>query len=171
MKRVAVGRLSGVFGIRGEIKCRPTVLGANAFAVGKRFAVGGDANARELRCTGARRHHERLLLAFEGVASPEAAREFVGADLFAEVEDVELGPGEYLDADLVGLRLIDESGRELARVVAVLHYPAQDCLVVDPGRALVPLVRAFIRGIDVPAGTIAVSLPTGLLSGDADAGD
>jgi 16S rRNA processing protein RimM len=164
-RRVAVGRLLGVFGIRGELKCRPTAFGADAFAAGRTFALGS-ADGRELRCTGARRHHERLLLAFEGIATPEAARDLVGRDLYADADDVELGADEYLDADLIGLRLIGEDGRELARVTGVRHFPAQDCLVVDPGAALVPLVKAFVRRVDVAGGTIHVSLPDGLIEGD-----
>ncbi len=161
--RVAVGKLTGVFGIRGEIKCKPSTLDNNAFAAGKTFALGSAANAREVRCTGARRHHERLLLAFEGIATPEEARTIVGSELYAERSEPVLASDEYLDRDLVGLRLIDGEGRELARVVGVQHFPAQDCLVVDPGNALVPMVKAFVRHIDIAAGTILVDLPDGLI--------
>ncbi len=161
--QLAVGRLTGVFGIRGELKCKPTALGVDAFVSGRTFAYRSPGGAGELRCTSARRHHERLLLAFEGVGDPDRARAFVGAELFAERAEVELGPDEYLDADLIGLRLIDEEGRELARVVGVEHYPAQDCLVVGPQRALVPLVKAFVRRVDLAAGTIVTTLPEGLL--------
>lgn len=161
--RVAVGKLTGVFGIRGEIKCKPSTLDSNAFAAGKTFALGSAADAREVRCTGARRHHERLLLAFEGIATPEEARTIVGSELYAERSEPVLASDEYLDRDLVGLRLIDGEGRELARVVGVQHFPAQDCLVVDPGNALVPMVKAFVRHIDIAAGTILVDLPDGLI--------
>jgi 16S rRNA processing protein RimM len=161
--RVPVGKLTGVFGIRGEIKCRPTTLDSNAFAAGKTFALGSEPSAREVRCTGARRHHERLLLAFEGIATPEEARTIVGSELYAERIEPELSSDEYLDRDLVGLRLIDAAGRELARVVGVQHFPAQDCLVVEPGNALVPLVKAFIKRVDIAAGTIIVDVPDGLI--------
>jgi 16S rRNA processing protein RimM len=161
--QLGVGRLTGVFGIRGELKCKPTPLGEDAFAAGRTFSYRSATGSGELRCTGARRHHERLLLSFEGIGDPERARAYVGAELFAERARVELGPGEYLDADLIGLRLIDEGGRELAQVVGVEHFPAQDCLVVGPQRALVPLVKAFVRRVDLAAGTIVMSLPEGLL--------
>ena len=161
--RVSVGKLTGVFGIRGEIKCKPSAIDSNAFAAGKTFALGSAPNAREVRCTGARRHHERLLLAFEGIATPEEARTIVGSELYAERSEPELTIDEYLDRDLVGLRLIAADGREVARVVGVQHFPAQDCLIVDPGNALVPLVKAFIRRVDVAAGTILVDLPDGLI--------
>ena len=162
-RRVVAGRLTGVFGIRGELKCLPTLAGAGAFVPGAALWIGDGPGARAVRCRGSRRHHEKLLVAFDGVETPEAARAYTGAEVFAEAPPVELGDGEYLDADLVGLRLIDEAGVEIARVTGVVHYPAQDCLVVDPGGALVPLVKAFVRSIDVAAGTIATTLPEGLL--------
>ena len=161
--QLAVGRLTGVFGIRGELKCKPTALGSDAFEAGRTFGYRSPAGNGELRCTGARRHHERLLLRFEGVGNPEDARAYVGAELFTESAEVELGPDEYLDSDLIGLRLIDERGLELGRVVGVEHYPAQDCLVVGPQRALVPLVKAFVGHVDLSAGTILTTLPEGLL--------
>lgn len=164
-RRVVVGRLTSVFGVRGELKCVPTTFGAGAFAAGRSYALGGAADARELRCVGARKHHEKLVLAFEGIATPEIARALCGAELFADHVVVELGPDEYLDADLVGLRLVDATGRELGEVVGVQHFPAQDCLVVGPQRALVPLVKAFVRTIDLQARTIATTLPEGLLEG------
>lgn len=163
MTRVAVGRLTGIFGIRGELKCVTTAAGAAAVSAGQSFALVHLAGERTVRCRSARRHHARLLLSFEDIDTPEAARSLVGAELFAEREAVPLGPGEYLDADLIGLRLVDAAGHELARVVGVEHFPGQDCLVVEPGRALVPLVKAFVRRIDLAAGTIATTLPEGLL--------
>ncbi|HEX3469012.1 MAG TPA: hypothetical protein VHT05_13120, partial [Candidatus Elarobacter sp.] len=57
----------------------------------------------------------------------------------------------------------------LGEVVAVEHYPAQDVLLVGPQRAMVPLVRAFVRAIDIGARRISVDLPAGLLDPrDAD---
>ncbi len=163
MGHVAVGRLTGVFGLRGELKCKPGSFGDEPFAPGRRLRLGPEPAARELRCADVRRQRDRLLLAFETIDTPEAARSLVGAELFAERRDVALAPGEYFDADLIGLRLIDAGGRERGPVVGIEHFPAQDCLVVGPGRTLVPLVKAFVQGIDLDARTIRMSLPEGLL--------
>lgn len=163
--RGLVGKLTGVFGVRGELKCIPTSLGTSSLAAGRTFTLGCEPGAPELRCIGARRHHARLLVSFEGIASPEVAREFVGRNLYGESVDVALAADEYLDADLVGMRLVDLAERELATVVAVQHFPAQDCLVVGPQHALVPLIKAFVRRIDRVTRTIVVDLPEGLLEG------
>jgi 16S rRNA processing protein RimM len=163
-RRVVIGRLSGVFGVRGEFKFRPTPLGAEAFEAGRTYDIVRGDDVRTLRCRSVRRHHEKLLVAFDGIDTPEQARPIAGCDVRADVAELELGPDEYLDADLVGLRLIDANGGDLGRVVVgVAHYPAQDCLIVDPGRALVPMVKAFLTRIDLETRTISTTLPEGLL--------
>ncbi len=158
-----VGRLGAPFGVRGEIKCRPASFGPEAFAKGRSFRAGSEADARELVCTSVRTHHETLLLSFEGIASPEEARLLTNRELFAAAGDVPLGEGEYLDRDLIDCDLIDPAGAVLGRVVDVQHFPAQDCLVVGPERLFVPFVKAFIRKIDIAARRIHVDLPEGLL--------
>jgi len=163
MKGLPVGKLVGVFGIKGELKCAPNSLGESAIAAGREFAFQADGEGERLRCSSARKHHERLVVGFENISTVERARELVGRELYSEADEIELGPGEYLDRDLIGLRLLDESGRELGAVVDVQHLPAQDCLVIGASRALVPLVRAFSPAVDLAAGTIVMSLPAGLL--------
>jgi 16S rRNA processing protein RimM len=163
VSRIVAGRLAGAFGIRGELKCRPASGSEDAFAAGAVVALGPEPDAPLLRCRSVRRHHERLLVAFDGIDTPEAARALVNRDVYVERESAPLGPDEYLDADLIGMRLVDEADRELGRVSAVHHYPAQDCLVLEPGGAMVPLVKAFVRAVDLEARTIRTSLPPGLL--------
>jgi 16S rRNA processing protein RimM len=161
--RLVAGKLVGVFGVKGELKCVPSSLGADLIVAGRDFACSAEGESERLRCTSARKHHERLVVAFEGVSTVERARALVGHELFSEPDEIKLGPDEYLDRDLIGLRLLDESGRELGTVVGVEHLPAQDCLMIAPNGALVPLVRAFSPAVDLAAGTIVMSLPEGLL--------
>jgi 16S rRNA processing protein RimM len=59
--------------------------------------------------------------------------------------------------------VVDVAGVELGRVTGVEHFPAQDMLLVGPARAMLPLVRAFVRSIDVAARRIVVDVPPGLI--------
>jgi len=111
----------------------------------------------------ARLHKGRPLAAFDGFDDLSAAETLVGATLALDRRDVVLSPGEYLDADLVGCAIVDSDGARLGDVMAVEHFPSQDMLVVGTARALVPLVAAFIRAIDVARKCIVVDLPPGLL--------
>lgn len=164
------GRIAGVFGLRGELKVDPSRIGDDALDVGLALhATLRDGTARALRIRALRRHKGRPLVAFEGIDDATAAEALVGATLAIDREAVELAADEYFDADLVGCTLIDGSGNALGEVVAVEHYPAQDFLLVGPQRAMVPLVRAFVQHVDVPARRITVDLPPGLLdSAQAD---
>jgi 16S rRNA processing protein RimM len=167
--------VAGVFGLRGELKVAPSRIGDAALAVGLEVhARLRDGTSRELRIRALRRHQGRPLVAFDGVDDADAAQQLVGAALAIARDAVELGDGEYFDDDLVGCALVDDGGMALADVVAVEHYPAQDVLVVAPvgtaRRAIVPLVRAFVKAVDVRARRIVVELPPGLLDG-AEADD
>jgi len=156
--------VAGVFGLRGELKVAPSRIGEDSLAAGVDVrAELGDGTSRGLRVRALRRHQGRPLLAFEGVDDADAAQVLVGAALFVDRAVVALGEGEYFDDDLVGCALVDVAGIVLGDVVAVEHYPAQDVLLIGPSRAMVPLVRAFVRGIDVGARRITVDLPPGLL--------
>jgi len=159
---IAIARLTGVFGVRGELKCETTSAGETSLAAGRSYALDREG-ARWVRCGGVRRHQNRSLVSLEEVTTPEAARELVGSELFVDRSEIVLEADEYLDEDLIGLRLLDTGGNELGVVVAVEHLPAADCLVVGAKRSLVPLVSAFIRSIDLAKGEIVADLPAGLL--------
>jgi 16S rRNA processing protein RimM len=82
--------------------------------------------------------------------------------------DVALHENEYFDADLLGCRVIDAAGRDHGAVVDVAHYPSQDMLFVGSRRAMLPLVGAFVRAIDLAGRRIEVDVPPGLLDGEPE---
>jgi 16S rRNA processing protein RimM len=147
---LSAGRIVGVFGLRGECKIEATRLGAAALAVGSLVRVRlADGSQRELRVRATRMHKGRPLAAFDGFDDVAAAAALVGATLALDRSDV--------------CALEDSAGAALGDVVAVEHYPAQDMLVIGPGRTLVPMVRAFVKSIDLGRRRISVDLPPGLL--------
>jgi 16S rRNA processing protein RimM len=158
------GTVAGLFGLRGECKVEASRLGADALAPGLVLhATLRDGRACDVRVESVRFHKGRPLVRFAGYADATAAEALVGARLAVDAAAIELRDGEYLDTDLIGCMLVDESGKELGAVVDVAHHAAQDLLVVGERRAYVPLVRAFVRDVNLRTKRIAVSLPAGLL--------
>lgn len=156
--------MAGVFGLRGELKIDASRIGDDALEAGLTLrATLRDGSSRVLRVRALRRHKGRPLVTFEGVDDATAAEALVGATLGVDRGDVELGAGEYFDDDLVGCTLVDRAGQVLGEVVAVEHYPAQDFLLIGPRRVMVPLVKAFVRSVDVRSRRIEAELPPGLL--------
>ena len=165
---IAAARLAGTFGLQGELKCVPVRGDDSRLIEGAAYALAPEEGASTVTLRAVRRHHGRTIVALDGVTSEEAARRFVGCELFIEAAKLELADGEYLDDDLIGLRIVDDVTRNMLGTVArVQHYPVNDYLVVAETGALIPLVRAFVRAIDLQARTIAVELPAGLLDPSA----
>ncbi len=135
---------------------------------GRTLSPTDDCTERD-RFIAVRRHHTAALdrRASPGHRSGSGAASSVRG-LFVDTGSLELAEGEYLDAALVGLRIVDEGGTLLGTVGHMHHYPAQDCIVLAEGGALIPDGSGVsVRKIDVAAGEITVSLPPGLLDQSA----
>ncbi len=153
-----IGRIAGLFGVRGELKCDPTSAGRALFVPGAQLQCAGEI----VTIKSVREHKGRLLITLGEVHDATAAERFIGATFVASREELDVEPGEYLDVDLVGCAVVDANGRAYGSVERVEHYPANDMLVV--GGRLLPMVGAFIKNIDMKKKEIVVhDLPAGLL--------
>ncbi len=160
MTEIEVGRIAGIFGLRGELKCDPTSAGRTLFSAGAVLRCEGKESSSAIRLTQVRPHKGRLLIRIEGVDDADAAGAFAGAVLYAPRGDVVLNAGEYFDADLVGCTVRGTDDRLYGTVEHVEHYPAGDMLVV--AGHLVPMVGAIVREIDLDARRILIDPPAGL---------
>ena len=109
---------------------------------------------------------------FEGIADRSAAETLARAILWVE-QDTEEETGEddaWYDHQLVGLTVLRD-GVQVGTVARVDHMPAQDLLAVDTesrGEVLVPFVAAIVPSVDLEAGTVTVTPPTGLFEDPED---
>jgi 16S rRNA processing protein RimM len=158
---VTVGRIAGVFGIHGELKCDPTSAGRIVFSPGAELRCARGDDVSTVRVTAVRPHRGRLLIRIAGVENASSAGTYAGALLYAPRDWVELLPGEYLDNDLVGCAVRGKDGTQYGSVERVEHYPASDMLIVS-GR-MVPMVRAIVTEIALERRQIVIDPPEGLL--------
>lgn len=158
---VTVGRIAGVFGIHGELKCDPTSAGRIVFSPGAELSCARGDDVSTVRVTAVRPHRGRLLIRIAGVENASSAGTYAGALLYAPRDWVELLPGEYLDNDLVGCAVRGKDGTQYGSVERVEHYPASDMLIVS-GR-MVPMVRAIVTEIALERRQIVIDPPEGLL--------
>ena len=160
-EELAAGRIAGVFGLRGELKCDPTQAGRIVFSAGAQLRCRRGEESSVVRIATVRPHRGRLLVRFEGVEDATAALAFAGATLYAPRADLEIRPGEYFDADLVGCAVQGADGTQYGTVERVEHYPASDILVV--GGKMIPMVAAIVTSIDPARKTIVIDPPAGLM--------
>jgi 16S rRNA processing protein RimM len=160
MTEIEVGRIAGLFGIRGELKCDPTTAGRIVFSPGAILQCQREETSSPVRLSQVRAHKSRFIIRLEGVDDADAAGAYVGAVLFAPRGAVALNEGEYLDEDLVGCAVHGADETPYGTVERVEHYPASDMLVV--AGHLVPMVRAIVCEIDLDRRRIIIDPPAGL---------
>jgi 16S rRNA processing protein RimM len=150
--RLLIGRVTKAHGLRGEV-----VVDLLSSEPEVRLAPGAvlDTDQGPLTVAGSRPHQGKWLVTFAGVAGREQADALRGRELFGEPLD---DPDALWVHDLVGTAVVDATGTDRGRVVAVVANPADDLLELDGG-ALVPV--GFITGRDA-ADRIIVDVPEGL---------
>jgi 16S rRNA processing protein RimM len=183
---VSIGRLGAPKGVRGDLKVHSHSGESAHFRKLKEVellseSAAAGAAAKKLRVKISRIEGEgpSLTIAFEGYASPEAARVLTGMEIIVPRSAASpLRPNEWYVDDLVGLALVDasEPGRKLAVVRSILEGGAEPWLEVvrlhesgshrgAEGAAIIPFRKEFVGAVDLKAGTIELLLPE-LLSTD-----
>ena len=137
------------------------------FARGSRLDTD-PADAGPLTVAGIKWHSGELLVRFEGVNDRDAAADLRGTWLTVDSATIAppADPDEFRDADLVGLSVRTADGTHVGTVEDVLHS-GQDVLVIkssDGREVMVPFVKPLVPEVDVPAGTLTINPPDGLLS-------
>jgi 16S rRNA processing protein RimM len=148
-----VGHIDRSHGVRGEVVVTLTTDYPERLAAGT--VLSTDAGPLTVRSS--RPHQHRWLVAFEGVASREAAEALRGTTLRAEPID---DPDALWVHDLVGAEVCTPDGRSWGRVRTVVDNPASALLELD-GERLVPIVFVVDDG-QLPE-RVVVDPPAGLL--------
>ncbi len=107
-----------------------------------------------------------LVIKFSEISSPESAEELRGCLISVSREMLPpVDEDEFYLMDLVGFRVLDETGTLLGTVKNVYDYPANDLIEIDyNGKdVLIPLVDEFIRLIEFDEKYLMIQVPEGLL--------
>jgi 16S rRNA processing protein RimM len=144
--RIVIGKVGRPHGIDGAFFVEQASDDARWWKTGATFLAGGTP----VEVVGHRTSSGRPVIKVE----PPVER---GAVL--EVERDRLPPtgdDEWYAFELVGLAVVEESGRRLGTVTAVTPGVANDVLELDSG-VLLPMVEDCVRGVDVEGGRITVA--------------
>jgi 16S rRNA processing protein RimM len=161
-KLVTLGRISGVFGVKGWVKVlsytepRSNVVGYGVWTL---RSHGVD---RRVEVEEGRSHGKQVVAKLRGVEGRDRARELIGADILVGRERLPAcAAGEYYWTDLEGLEVRTVVGEVLGTVDHLLATGSNDVLVLtgQPQR-LIPFVRgSVIREVDLEAGFIVADWP------------
>ncbi len=161
-RRVLLGRIVGVHGVRGEVKLeswtepRLAIFGYSPWLLER-------PSGRFEEVTGARGHVQGkgVVAELPGIVERDAAAALIGVDIWVPRAALPaLAPGAFYQTDLEGLQVVNVAGEPLGRVSHVFGNGAHDVLVThdDAGRQhLIPWIRErYVKAVDLDARRITV---------------
>ena len=140
-EKVIVGRITGVYGVKGWIKVfsytdpMQAIVDYNPWyirAEGRRPDRQNQAAWTRVKLNAGKRHAKTVVAKLEHCNDRDAAMAYIGTEIAIELEQLESlkEKNEYYWRDLIGLRVINQQNIELGVVKSLLETGANDVLVV-----------------------------------------
>lgn len=159
MSKVVLGRVSGLFGVRGWVKVYSHTEPRENIAGYPDWYLQCDGDWQPVRVEQGRRHGKGVVVKLVGIEDRDQAAGLIDCDIAIDRDQLPpLPPGEYYWTDLEGLRVVTLEGTELGRVSHLFATGANDVMVVTGERErLLPFVQPdIIRRVDPEQGLIEV---------------
>ncbi|MDB6061127.1 MAG: ribosome maturation factor RimM [Verrucomicrobiaceae bacterium] len=167
---VVIGRLTGVYGVKGWLKLFSYTDPMENFFGYQRCQIFRQGAWQQLAIADGRQHGKGLVVKLRDVDDRDQAAAFVGCDIVVPAEDLpQLAADDFYWRELEGLQVVvddPERGRLiLGKVNHLLETGANDVLVVkgddqsiDQRERLIPyLPDQVVLKVDLPAQTIVVA--------------
>ncbi len=156
-KRVPLGFISGVHGLKGWIKVHSWTRPREAILNYQPWLVGDEQ--KPLRISEGRLQGKGVVALLPEIVNREQASRLVGLEIAVFREQMpELGTEVYYWADLEGLSVVTKEGAELGHIERMMETGAHDLMVITGERErLIPFVWGqFVISVDLEAGTLVV---------------
>ncbi len=161
-RRVLLGRIVGVHGVRGAVKLesytepRLAIFGYQPWLLER-----GPERFEEVAGAEGHAQGKGIVATLPGVADRDTAAGLAGVNVWIPRGALpKLASGEFYQTDLEGLQVVNEAGDDLGRVSHLFDNRAHNVLVTRDaaGRQhLIPyVVEAYVKSVDLDAGCITV---------------
>ena len=157
-RRVSVGRVAGLFGVRGWIKVYWHTRPREAILNYRPWLIERNGVWQAFDVAEGRAHGKGIVARLSECNDRDAAAKLVGAEIAVSMSQLPTtGRNEYYWAELEGLRVVNVAGQDLGHVSHLFETGANDVLVVKGERErLIPFVHAVVQQVDREAGVIRV---------------
>ena len=166
----AIAKITGVFGIRGEVKIFSYARAAEEFeGLANIFCGPDETDTAPCEIESVRMRGNDIYLKFVQCSDRTAAERLRGKYLFVEESRRKQLPSEkfFID-DLIGCMVMDEVGKKFGEIVSVDALPSQMIYTVQTKKGIVmlPAAKEFVLSVDVERKEIVVRPPEGLFGGE-----
>ena len=162
-----VGSIIKTHGIRGEVKVYPLTDDVNRFKSLKEVILEPDNDNITLEIEGVKFQKNIVILKFKGYDNINDIEMHVKKGIYVTRDNaVELEEDEYFIADLIGLKVVTDDGKDFGVIKDVLQTGANDVYIIDSvkhGEVLVPAIKQCILDVDIEAQKMVIHLMEGLV--------
>lgn len=160
---ILVGRILAPYGVKGWVKIEPYTESPESLVEFRgQWRIGRnepDQGWKPVIVTEFSLHSGKVLARFQGSEHREAALLLKGMGVAVPRSVLPVAPeGEFYQADLIGLSVLNEQGEQLGRVSGLFSNGGHDVLRVrhEGGERLLPFVPTVVKGVDLEADEIRV---------------
>ena len=164
--KVLIGRIAGPKGIKGDVRIQSyTEAPKDVAAYGP---VTDETGTRTFKVRVVGEAKGQVIARLSGIEDRTAAEALKGMALYVAKSALPApAPGEYYEADLIGLEARTKDGAPFGKVVQVHDYGAGPSLEIAPvgggAPVLVPFTAQAVPTVDIAAGRVEIDPPEGLL--------
>lgn len=162
-----VGVITSTHGVRGEVKVYPTTDDAARFKQLKHVLLDTGKETLPLEIQGVKFFKQFVILKFKGFDNINDIERYKRCPILVERCDaVELEEDEYFIADMIGMSVETENGKEFGTLKDVIETGANDVYVIDSaehGEVLVPAIKECILDVNIEEGKMKIHLMDGLV--------
>ncbi len=157
-KRLLVGKINGLFGVRGWVKIfshthpRKNILSYQPWSI----QVGGQWHT--LAISNAQEQSKTIVAKIKGFDNRQQARMMLGTNIYVDRSQLpKLNKGEYYWQDLINLKVVNQLGIVLGTVKNLVYTGANHVLVVQGEKEhWVPYIAPFLCEVDIEKQQILV---------------
>ncbi len=156
---VVLGRISGLFGVRGWVKVYSYTEPREAVLNYSRWLLNRKDGWQEATVAEGQRHGKTIIARIDGYVDRDQAADLVGTDIGVPRDAMPATEGgRFYWSDLEGLRVRHRDGTALGKVAYLLETGANDVMVVKGEQErLIPFVMdKVVLGVDLDKGEIEV---------------
>ncbi len=167
--RFQVGVIASTHGLAGEVNVFPTTDEPERYKTLKRVTLDtGRDGMKELEIEHVKFFKKFVIVKFKGWDSINDVERFRGKELtISRDQAIKLAPGEYFTADLVGLMITDEDGKELGTLTDVIKTGANDVYEMkrkdNEESVMIPAIADCVKKISLEEGIMVIHVMDGLM--------
>ena len=158
-----IGRVTGVHGLKGNIKVWSYAESVDTFSPGKSVLLKTvEEEGRSYRILKATPQKKGILLSLDGINNRNLAENLVGKDIIIDRDQLpEPEEDTWYWEDLLGLDVFDHQKGFIGKITDIFPTGGNDVLVIKDNKkeTLVPMHKHFVASVDIDKNILKTTLP------------